>query len=757
MNSSAKPVAEGKKPNKPRQLSIIHFNDLYELDGEPSADQFVLAVNKIREQEDSLVFFSGDLWSPSKLCLIKKGQHMVYVINKLGVTASCIGNHDLDLGEEQAIVLNKQCKFPWLLSNLHFNNGSAIGASKDFHIIEHQGFKIGIIGLAESEWIDTLSNYDTNDLDFDDPSAVGDELAAKLKKEDGCEIVIALTHLTLPNDKLLAKETKNIDLFLGGHDHFYHVEQIGQNLLIKSGYDFKMFNELKLFDNGSAADSLVKGVEMQKKGVAMTEKTIKEGSKCGFKIRDNRFVAVVKPHFVAKDAPRDPEITKYIKQEYAEYYESMKQQVCALDYDFDTTLSIVRRKEAAMGNFLADIMRKQHNADCAFINSGNIRANKYYEKNSFLNLGDWAAILPFNVAICLAEVTGTQLLSCLENSVSKVPSPDDGRFLQVSHIRFTYDLRLPAGQRIIKNSVVIGGQPLDLRKKYKVALPGFLLNGKDGFEALLEAKVIVDMENAPELKQVITENMFSLAEGKDAEYNKYKELEQLLSKDFVKAIIADKEKKHQEKMARMKDRFHTALRMCQFGIDPTAYDEGYRTQHDANIFKRLSLEEAFSRLRKIINNKSAEKSSFLKELKQTAQMQKKDPNSIKERAEKNTIKPPSVSQKTFKTATIGNTAQPEKSVPESGNKKVSNNQKSLNKIEKLSSEELVRLIKEDPSAMLSMPLLKRIRQYQMIARIVPCPQGHHVPVIASTLDYRIIKVDHDDKVSPANPKTKQPK
>lgn len=49
--------------------------------------------------------------------------------------------------------------------------------------------------------------------------------------------------MRVPNDRKLSNETKEIDLFLGGHDHiYYHEKTLNGNLFIKSGSDFKNFS-----------------------------------------------------------------------------------------------------------------------------------------------------------------------------------------------------------------------------------------------------------------------------------------------------------------------------------------------------------------------------------------------------------------------------------------------------------------------------------------------------------------------------------
>lgn len=87
-----------------------------------------------------------------------------------------------DLGEDQAKALVAQCSFPWLLSNVHMVDGAPIANSKDFEVFEHAGIKVGLIGLAEFDWIVTLAHYEVDELAFEDPAKKGDELAVMLRR-----------------------------------------------------------------------------------------------------------------------------------------------------------------------------------------------------------------------------------------------------------------------------------------------------------------------------------------------------------------------------------------------------------------------------------------------------------------------------------------------------------------------------------------------------------------------------------------------
>ncbi len=55
----------------------------------------------LHKRPESVVTFGGDLFSPSLLAAITRGEHMVPFVNALGVGAACVGNHDCDHGNAQ--------------------------------------------------------------------------------------------------------------------------------------------------------------------------------------------------------------------------------------------------------------------------------------------------------------------------------------------------------------------------------------------------------------------------------------------------------------------------------------------------------------------------------------------------------------------------------------------------------------------------------------------------------------------------------
>ena len=124
--------------------------------------------------------------------MVEVGRHMVPALNNIGTSIACLGNHDLDFGVEQFISLASQCTFPWLCSNVidpSLGDEYGLGGCKRSVIVTAtNGLKIGLLGLVEQEWLDTI-NFLPPDLIFIKPSAVASEYAPKLRAE-GAEIII---------------------------------------------------------------------------------------------------------------------------------------------------------------------------------------------------------------------------------------------------------------------------------------------------------------------------------------------------------------------------------------------------------------------------------------------------------------------------------------------------------------------------------------------------------------------------------------
>lgn len=104
------------------------------------------------------------------------------------------------------------------------NDGKPIAECEPYKIIEHQGFKFGMLGFAEKAWTDTFSpEIDISKMKYIDYNESLKEYSKKLK-EEGCDFIYAINHMRLPEDECMAKENTSdiVDICFGGHDHGYN-------------------------------------------------------------------------------------------------------------------------------------------------------------------------------------------------------------------------------------------------------------------------------------------------------------------------------------------------------------------------------------------------------------------------------------------------------------------------------------------------------------------------------------------------------
>lgn len=128
-----------------------------------------------------------------------------------------------------------------------------------------------------------------------------------------------------------------------------------------------------------------------------------------------------------------------------------------------------------------------------------------------LRLGDIISCFPFEDPCVVIWVSGSAVLTALENSVSKLPALE-GRFCQVSGLQFGYDPNRPSGDRV--RWVKVHGEELEFSRRYTIATRGYMARGKDGFESLNvkneDVEEIIDEEHGVMISAIIRQYFLSL-------------------------------------------------------------------------------------------------------------------------------------------------------------------------------------------------------------------------------------------------------
>lgn len=262
------------------KISILHTNDIHShIDpfvsgrnkGLGGLVQLSSLVNKIKSEEKNVLLLdSGDIFQGTPYFNKFGGELEFKLMSKIGYDCSTMGNHDFDNGlngfEEQLIHTN----FPFICTNYDFKNTILEGKTKNHAIFHKEGVKIGVIGLGiELKGLVDPRLY--KNVKYLDPIEAGNKMAKYLKHDQNCDIVICLSHLGFKykgdkvSDQVLAKETSNIDVILGGHTHTFLKKPInlknknGKNVLINQvGFGAIKLGKIDIFISKSASSFLTK-------------------------------------------------------------------------------------------------------------------------------------------------------------------------------------------------------------------------------------------------------------------------------------------------------------------------------------------------------------------------------------------------------------------------------------------------------------------------------------------------------------------
>lgn len=408
---------------------------------------------------------------------------MVPALNSIGTSVACLGNHDLDFGVQQFERLAAQCKFPWLCANVLDpalgDDAPLANCRRTVMLTSTNGIKIGIIGIVEREWLDTINTLPPN-LKYLSASATAAELAPKLRA-DGAEIVIVLSHQREPNDNKLAQKLAPgvVDIVLGGHDHYYGHSIINGTHVLRSGSDFKQLSYIearRMRDGSSGWDFNI--------------------------LRRDVFSSI----------EEEPEAAKLVNDITQALKSKLEKPIGYTAAPLDARFTTVRLKESNLGNFVCDIMRFHYDADCAIMAAGTIRGDQIYPPG-VLRVKDIMNCFPFEDPCVVIAVKGRYVLEALENAVGKYPALE-GRFPQVSGIKFKFNPNETVGERC--SDAYVAGKPLELNKEYKVVTRDYMVRGKDGFTSLMleecggPAKSIVSEENGLLLSMLLRQYFMSL-------------------------------------------------------------------------------------------------------------------------------------------------------------------------------------------------------------------------------------------------------
>ena len=223
-----------------KKITILHTNDVHshiepfssdhsEFPNKGGFERRSTLINDIRKHNpDTLLFDAGDIFQGTPYFNFYGGEIEFKLMSMLKYDAATIGNHDFDNGIGGLNSQLPNASFDLISSNYDFTNTILETKIKEYKTYNKSGIKIGVFGLGiELEGLVSKDLY--KETKYLSPVEIADDITSKLKNEENCDLIICLSHLgykydNAPNkicDLTLAKQTKDIDLIIGGHTHTF--------------------------------------------------------------------------------------------------------------------------------------------------------------------------------------------------------------------------------------------------------------------------------------------------------------------------------------------------------------------------------------------------------------------------------------------------------------------------------------------------------------------------------------------------------
>lgn len=221
-----------------QNLTILYTNDWHSriepfpMDGSRNqglggAAKRAALIKKIRSEENNVLLLdAGDIFQGTPYFNLFGGELEFKLMSEMGYDAATMGNHDFDAGLEGFKKQLPHAHFPFIVSNYDFSNTILKDDILPYKIIQKGSLKIGIVGVGiELEGLVPAKLY--GNTQYLDPIKKANHYAGYLKQKKHCDLIICLSHLGYKyrndkvSDQVLAKESENIDIILGGHTHTF--------------------------------------------------------------------------------------------------------------------------------------------------------------------------------------------------------------------------------------------------------------------------------------------------------------------------------------------------------------------------------------------------------------------------------------------------------------------------------------------------------------------------------------------------------
>lgn len=445
-------------------LTFLQINDVYEiapLSGGREGGIARVATLKKRYSEknkNTLLVIAGDFLSPSVYNSLQfegkaiRGRQMVEALNAAGLDLAIFGNHEFDMKEGELQERINESRFQWLSGNAFHQTKDGV---KPFAKTGSGPFpKTQILQVSDADgtrakiglFSVTLPFNRADYVSYADPLQAAKDAYNLLK--DSVDAVVAITHQAMEDDERLARELPGLAAIIGGHEHDQRFAKIGDVPITKA------------LANAKNAYVVTLNINQKKKKVVV--KTAVEALNEAVPL-DSATNSVVQKW------------TRIAQENYSSLGFDAAAIVISKGEPLEGRETEVRTKQTNLGRIVVAAMQEAvPQAEIAVLNGGSIRIDDVVQLP--VSQYDILRSLPFGGAIAEADLKGDLVIQLLEAGRKNYGI---GGYLH-------YNEKLTFSSAT--SSWWLNGKALDPQRTYRVALPEFLLSGKEANMSFLTPK-----------------------------------------------------------------------------------------------------------------------------------------------------------------------------------------------------------------------------------------------------------------------------
>ncbi len=409
-------------------------------------------IREIRETKEAegepvLAFSGGDWISGPAFGWLALGGHAAELdlLQRMGYTAVVLGNHEFDFGTEVLASYLKTAGYPETNGQTAVL-GSNHGIPDDHPLAEAEvqktvlrdlgnGITAGIFGLIGDDAVSKTAFPEP--VVFENYITAGKRAVEQLK-EQGADIIIAVTHSGEIEDQILAREVPDIDVIVGGHFHRPLYEPIieGNTVIVQAGSYTRYLGNLELYwlPNEQRVE-----IRNHDKGTPFLYKL------------DN--TVPVDEEIAERVAYYEDELNRMVSELTDGLITDIRQTVAVSDFPLQRKY----KSESAIGNFITDAMRiitgevTGERVDVAVQANGAIRGSvfpgtmewsegeiSFYDLMNTTGLGSGPDGNP-GYPVVAFYLTGDEVRRAMEISVLLSEMLQDNYYLQFSGADMEYD------------------------------------------------------------------------------------------------------------------------------------------------------------------------------------------------------------------------------------------------------------------------------------------------------------------------------